>query len=161
SSRSASSRACCRAAARTSRTATATRTSGAPSPCTAARSPPSPTPSARATSSSAWRVRSSSRCSGGREAMAGTTLELGGRTIGPGHPCFVIAEAGSNHDGRLEQALRLIDVAAEAGADAVKFQLFRAARLYPRGAGQTAYLKLEQSIYDVVAAMEMPYEWLP
>lgn len=87
-------------------------------------------------------------------------LQIGGRTIGPGHPCFVIAEAGSNHDGKLAQALRLIDVAADAGADAVKFQLFRASRMYTRAAGTSAYLKSATPIYDIIGAMEMPYEWL-
>lgn len=75
--------------------------------------------------------------------------------------CYVIAEAGSNHDGRLEQAEALIDVAAEAGADAVKFQMFKASRLYTRDAGQSAYLGRTESIYDIIAAMEMPAAWLP
>ena len=44
--------------------------------------------------------------------------------MGGGHPCFVIAEAGVNHDGDLKKAQALIDAAAEAGADAVKFQTF-------------------------------------
>jgi N-acetylneuraminate synthase len=57
--------------------------------------------------------------------------------------------------------MRLIDVAVEAGADAVKFQLFRASKLYPKNAGQSDYLKLDESIYDIMSAMEMPYEWLP
>jgi N-acetylneuraminate synthase len=90
-----------------------------------------------------------------------TTLSIGARTIGPDQPCFVIAEAGSNHDGRLAQALEMIDVAADAGADAVKFQLFRASRMYPRTAGVSDYLKSATPIYDIIAAMEMPYEWLP
>jgi len=88
-------------------------------------------------------------------------VQIAKRWIGDGHPCFIIAEAGSNHGGRLEQARRLIDVAAEAGADAVKFQLFRADRLYPRTAGQSDYLKLDRPIFDIIAEMEMPYEWLP
>lgn len=86
---------------------------------------------------------------------------MGGRAIGDGHPCFVIAEAGSNHNGNLEHALRLIDVAADAGADAVKFQVFRAERLYPRSAGFSDYLKLEKSIFDIIAELEMPLEWIP
>ncbi|MBW1712342.1 MAG: N-acetylneuraminate synthase family protein, partial [Deltaproteobacteria bacterium] len=59
-------------------------------------------------------------------------MEIRGRKIGPGQPCYIIAEAGSNHDGSLAKALELIDAAAEAGADAVKFQLFQAKNLYPR-----------------------------
>ena len=51
-------------------------------------------------------------------------LALGGRAIGEGHSCFVIAEAGVNHNGDPEVAHRLVDVAADARADAVKFQTF-------------------------------------
>lgn len=88
-------------------------------------------------------------------------IRIGERSIGGGAPCFIIAEAGSNHNGRLDQARRLIDVAAAAGADAVKFQFFRATQLYPKTAGRSDYLNDERSIYDIVAAMEVPYEWLP
>ncbi len=49
-------------------------------------------------------------------------LSIGGRHIGAGHPCFVIAEVGLNHNGDLDLARRIIDVAVDAGADAVKFQ---------------------------------------
>ena len=93
--------------------------------------------------------------------MSVPVLDVGRRRIGDGQPCYVIAEAGSNHDGRLDQARRLIDVAAEAGADAVKFQLFRAKTLYARKAGRSEYLKLDRPIYDIIADMEMPYAWLP
>ncbi|MDE3117966.1 MAG: N-acetylneuraminate synthase family protein [Nitrospirota bacterium] len=54
---------------------------------------------------------------------------IGRRTVGSGQPCFIIAEIGSNHDGSLEIAKTLIREAAKAGADAVKFQSFRAATL--------------------------------
>jgi len=49
-------------------------------------------------------------------------LQIGTRLIGEGQPCFIIAEAGVNHNGRLELAKRLVEMAARAGADAVKFQ---------------------------------------
>ena len=46
------------------------------------------------------------------------------QAVGTDEPCFVIAEAGSNHNCDLQTALALIDVAAEAKADAVKFQTY-------------------------------------
>jgi N-acetylneuraminate synthase/N,N'-diacetyllegionaminate synthase len=52
-------------------------------------------------------------------------LDVAGHPIGPGSPCFVAAEVGLNHNGDLDLAHRLIDAAAEAGADGVKFQSYR------------------------------------
>src|SRR5262245_47527414 len=49
-------------------------------------------------------------------------VTIGERSVGPGHPCFVVAEIGINHNGSLETAKALIDAAAAAGCDAVKFQ---------------------------------------
>ena len=93
--------------------------------------------------------------------MSMTPIQIYHRTVGPGQPVFVIAEAGSNHNGDLARALELVDTAADAGADAVKFQIFKAARLYPRSAGTSDYLGSETPIYDIIAAMEMPTSWLP
>lgn len=50
------------------------------------------------------------------------SVAIAGRPVGPGHPVYVIAEIGLNHNGDVELAKRLIDVAADAGADAVKLQ---------------------------------------
>lgn len=50
------------------------------------------------------------------------TVSIGSRVIGGGHPAYLIAEIGLNHNGDVDIAKRLIDVAAKAGADAVKFQ---------------------------------------
>jgi N-acetylneuraminate synthase len=49
-------------------------------------------------------------------------MQVGNRTVGSGAPTLVVAEIGNNHDGSIRQAERLIEAAAEAGADAVKFQ---------------------------------------
>lgn len=59
-------------------------------------------------------------------------LALRDRPIGHEHPCFVIAEAGINHNGDVDLALKLVDMAAEAGADAVKFQKRHLPSLYPK-----------------------------
>ncbi len=54
-------------------------------------------------------------------------LQIGSRQVGPGKPCFVVAEVAQAHDGSLGNALAYVDAAADAGADAVKFQTHIAA----------------------------------
>ena len=66
-------------------------------------------------------------------------VRIHNRLIGPGHPCFVIAEAGVNHNGSIAVARQLIDAAVAAGADAVKFQTFVADRLATPTARKAAY----------------------
>jgi len=88
-------------------------------------------------------------------------IPIGEHWVGEGERTYIVAEAGSNHNGSFEQALWLIDAAADAGADAVKFQHFKAAKLYPRSAGKSKYLKLSRPIYDIIQDMETPDEWVP
>lgn len=64
---------------------------------------------------------------------------FGDRKVGKGEPCFIIAEAGVNHNGNLEMAIQLIETAVEAGADAVKFQTFDADRLATADAPKAEY----------------------
>lgn len=64
---------------------------------------------------------------------------IGAHAVGPGRRVLIIAEAGVNHDGRAEDACALVDAAADAGADFVKFQAFRAADLTTRTADLAAY----------------------
>lgn len=51
-----------------------------------------------------------------------TSVRIGNRSVGPGHPVFIVAEIGINHNGSLDLAKRLIDAALASGCDAVKFQ---------------------------------------
>lgn len=74
-------------------------------------------------------------------------------------PTFIIAEAGVNHNGSIDLAMRLIDAAADAGADAVKFQTFRAQQLVSAGAPKAAYQTLTtdaaESQLDMLRRLEL------
>lgn len=72
-------------------------------------------------------------------------VRIGTRKIGGKNPCFIIAEAGVNHNGDPDLAKKLIDEAHRAGADAVKFQTFVAEKLVTRGAGKAEYQKKNDS----------------
>ena len=66
-------------------------------------------------------------------------VRIGAHKVGPGNPVMFIAEAGVNHNGDPRLALELVDVAAQAGADAVKFQTFRAEEVVSFGAPKAQY----------------------
>ena len=72
---------------------------------------------------------------------------------------FIIAEAGVNHNGSLELAKKLIDVAVEAGADAVKFQTFKADKLVSKNAQKADYQKqttsTDESQYEMIKKLEL------
>jgi N,N'-diacetyllegionaminate synthase len=64
--------------------------------------------------------------------MKTATLALGSRLIGEGQPCLVVAHVGTAHEGEADTALRLIEAAFQAGADAIAFPVFRATDLLAR-----------------------------
>lgn len=89
-----------------------------------------------------------------------TDIRLGLRVIGHGRPTFIIAEAGVNHNGDMRLAEKLIDAAAAAGADSVKFQTFKAAESVTADAPLAAYQKRNdktaKSFAGMLKRLELP-----
>jgi N-acetylneuraminate synthase len=89
-------------------------------------------------------------------------VSVSNRLIGPRQPVFVIAEAGVNHNGDLQLARQLIDVAVAAGADAVKFQTFQADRLVtpdaPKASYQVATTGAVESQLEMLRRLELSPE---
>jgi len=94
--------------------------------------------------------------------MPPTTVKIADRIIGEGRPCFIIAEAGVNHNGDINLARKLIDAARDAGADAVKFQTFTAEAIATKGAEKAPYQKeasgTGESQYDMLKKLELSKE---
>lgn len=79
-----------------------------------------------------------------------------------GDKCLIIAEAGVNHNGRLDLALRLCDAAKEAGADVIKFQTWKTEKIITHGVRQAEYQTVNtgkrESQFDMLKRLELPYE---
>lgn len=88
-----------------------------------------------------------------------SSFEIHGRAVGPGSPCYIIAEAGANHNRDLGIARELIDVAADAGADAVKFQTYTGADLYSSKTPRFSYIKDDRPPRELINAIALPREW--
>lgn len=84
---------------------------------------------------------------------------IGNAIVGEEHPIFIIAEAGVNHNGSMKLAKHLIDVAKEAGADAVKFQTFKTKNIITRNAEKVKYQKEStgeaESQYNMLQRLEL------
>lgn len=89
-------------------------------------------------------------------------MRIGRREVGAGHPVYVIAEVGVNHDGSVGRALELVDVAGEAGADAVKVQYFETDRLMSSEAKLAAYQRAagETDPVSMLRRLELPIDAL-
>lgn len=85
-------------------------------------------------------------------------VKINARLVGEGKPCFIIAEAGVNHNGEIKLAKELIDVAKEARADAVKFQAFRAEELATETIAKESYQKVltgsEETQFEMLKRLE-------
>ncbi len=86
------------------------------------------------------------------------TLDIGDRKVGDGQPCFVIAEIGSNHNQDYGLACKMIEAAAEAGVDAVKFQTFRAASHYSKNSPGFGYLN-NADTHELIRSLELDRSW--
>lgn len=90
-----------------------------------------------------------------------TAVKIGERLVGPGHEPFVVAEVGINHNGELARALEMIHVAACAGADAVKFQTFKAAEFVNDPAQMFTYCSQGREVTESMLEMFRRYELPP
>ena len=95
------------------------------------------------------------------------TFNIGDRAVGPDEPTYFIADIAANHDGDLDRAVELIRLAAEAGADAAKFQNFTAEKIVSDygfralGGQQSHQASWRKSVFEVYADASIPAEWTP
>jgi N-acetylneuraminate synthase len=84
-------------------------------------------------------------------------LRVGSRPVGPGHPAFVIAEIGNNHNGDFDRAIALVDAAVAAGADCAKFQMRKLDEVYRASSlsGKDDDLAVEYTL-DLLRRFELP-----
>lgn len=94
-------------------------------------------------------------------------IRIGSHTIGINHPTYFIADIAANHDGDLERARMLIHLAKEAGADAAKFQNFRAPQIvsdygFNQMGGQVSHQAAwKKSVFQVYQEASIPFQWTP
>lgn len=89
-------------------------------------------------------------------------FKIGNKIVGDKYSCFIIAEAGVNHNGDINLAKKLVDTAKDAGVDAVKFQTFKSEKLVTGYAQMAKYQKdnigEEDSQFNMLKKLELTYE---
>jgi len=85
-------------------------------------------------------------------------IKIGQKLVGDNHPCFVIAEIGSNHNQDFNLAIELIDAAAEAKVDAVKFQTFKSSEHYSENTPEFSYME-NINVSELVRSLEIDRTW--
>ncbi len=94
-------------------------------------------------------------------------FHIGSHKIGPHQPTYFIADIAANHDGSLERAKQLIRLAAQGGANAAKFQNFRAPEIVSDygfkalGGQQSHQSSWKKSVFEVYKDASIPFEWTP
>jgi sialic acid synthase SpsE len=100
-----------------------------------------------------------------RTGIPDRTLRINGKSIGDSHPTYFIADIAANHDGDLERAKELIHLAAEAGADAAKFQHFKADTIVSDsgfralGAAKSHQANWRKSVAEMYRDASVPERW--
>jgi pseudaminic acid synthase len=91
------------------------------------------------------------------------TISIAGRKIGPGEPPYIIAEMSANHNGSLDRALAIIEMAKESGADAIKLQTYKADTITIDHDGPEFLLNeglwAGRRLYELYQSAAMPWEW--
>ena len=96
-----------------------------------------------------------------------TTVKLGNKIIGADNPTYFVADISANHDGDLERAKLLIRMCAQAGANAAKFQNFRASKIvsekgFQALGGQLSHQSSwKKNVFQVYQEASLPWEWTP